>query len=89
MTTAWYGDASGAPLLRSPDAWVSQVRGLQAALLSLAGQERGALEVAARVGRVSVARPHIPFVAVIQPGLSPDPRPQPTGSGSASRISFA
>ncbi len=32
MTTAWYGDASGAPLLRSPDEWVPQVRELQAAL---------------------------------------------------------
>ena len=32
MTTAWYGDASGAFLLRSPDDWGPQIRELQAAL---------------------------------------------------------
>lgn len=32
MTTAWYGGASGAFLLRSPDEWVPQVQELQAAL---------------------------------------------------------
>lgn len=32
MTTAWYGDTSGAFLLRSSDQWIPQVRELQAAL---------------------------------------------------------